>query len=733
MEQAPRTTLIPGPNFGVHFTGEAPAASGQALSRTSAADSVDAGADSGSSVTAGIPCAARGAAVIANTGNIIVNAQGRIDAYDSSRGTYGGANVNSNGVVQAATNILVNGGVIDAIQLPSFAAKLPAAQVPSGAIPLPLGRRSPGSLNINTTGDSITLSPGTYVATNINVNFPGAITISPPGQVHIYVTGSLNLGGNENVGGVPENLEFFVTSPGWVNVNSGGSLVGRLYAPTSSVNVNSTVFGSISGSSVTVNSGGAVHYDQAEACPPAVTCSNVQQSAGNAASLSLSQNLGSEIVQFTQTTSAPLQGSPATVNTTITLGGQLIETQTVIGLDASGVVRLTTTFGPLVQGIHEIDATANSAEVDLTVDGRAVQPIPAAQFQNAGNAPTLVFTDGQPAPIVHVTESVLQAVTAITAAAQTASASSSCSLPDPGDAPAGNGGPFDQPGHTSDGQKLPSCINCQADCTNTRAACLYAGSIVCGSTAAAFVPVNPFLALGIAIGCEGTKDWLCLNQAKNCYDSCNGSAACCPVACGPSCCNMGENCLDSALGLCCGVGYKTCSGPNESCVNATENAQCLGSGAGCPANVPTCGAGINQVCCPSGSCNSAGGCDPPLSFGITADVTETQTGPDISISGTGFTPGARVAVRYLGIPSGGNATHNSVPDTFAPVADSSGNWSLTDGGQEGHLVAQCCQGVFGANVTIIATDGDPKSVGTGKQTSTTVFTSYWCANEANCP
>ena len=77
----------------------------------------------------------------------------------------------------------------------------------------------------------------------------------------IRVTGSLNLGGDENLGGVPANLTFLVTSAGWDNVNSNGQLVGSIYAPMSGVNLDSVVFGSVVGSTVTLNSGAAVHYD----------------------------------------------------------------------------------------------------------------------------------------------------------------------------------------------------------------------------------------------------------------------------------------------------------------------------------------------------------------------------------------------------------------------------------------------------------------------------------------
>ena len=217
-----------------------------------------------------VPCTASSYAVVANTGNLMINAGTVIDSYRSASGAYGGSNVGSNAIVQAATSITNNGGTVNGAQRQNSPAGLAIVPVPAGVTKLPLGSASPGSLNINTAAGSITLAPGDYVAANITVNFPGAINISPAGRVRIWVTGTLNLGGNENLNGVPSNLAFLVTSSGWVNVNSGGALYGMIYAPTSGVNVNSSIFGSVIGGSVSVlNSGAAVHFDQSSACPRA--------------------------------------------------------------------------------------------------------------------------------------------------------------------------------------------------------------------------------------------------------------------------------------------------------------------------------------------------------------------------------------------------------------------------------------------------------------------------------
>jgi hypothetical protein len=70
---------------------------------------------------------------------------------------------------EAAGSIVVNGGTIRGTKAPNSSAGLAVVPVPANATPLPLGSTSPGSLNINTASDSITLAPGNYVVANLNV------------------------------------------------------------------------------------------------------------------------------------------------------------------------------------------------------------------------------------------------------------------------------------------------------------------------------------------------------------------------------------------------------------------------------------------------------------------------------------------------------------------------------------------------------------------------------------
>lgn len=221
----------------------------------------------------GAGCAALANAVTSTTGNVTVHAASLVDSYQSSVGAYGGSNVGSNAKIQAAGLVVDTGGVVNGTEVFHVPSSLAVVPVPAGATKLPRGATTPGNVNINTAADSITLAPGNYVVANLNVNSPGAIKISPPGAVSIWVTGSLNLGGAENKNGLPANLTFFMTSSSTVNVNSNGQLFGSIYAPSAAVALNSAVFGSVVGASVILNSGAAVHYDQSQACstPPPVT------------------------------------------------------------------------------------------------------------------------------------------------------------------------------------------------------------------------------------------------------------------------------------------------------------------------------------------------------------------------------------------------------------------------------------------------------------------------------
>ncbi len=335
-----------------------------------------------------VPCAAWADAVVGNTGSVTVGSSTLIDSYQSSLGGYGGTNVGSAAVVQAATTIVHNGGVIHGTQQQHAPAGFSVIAVPSGATNLPLGSHSPGALTINTAAQSITLAPGNYVAASINVSAPGAINVSPPGQVRIWVTGSLNLGGNLNLHGVPRNLAFLVTSTGGVNVNGGGgALYGLVYAPTSTIFVNGAVFGTVIGASVTLNSGGAVHFDQSSAC----ATPTAQRDQSFTSPSDLSDGLYGHPVLMAQSYTAGLTG---------TLQGVAID---VTALDRTQVARIQIEAISDGEPSNIVLAQARAPHAgDLSID--TVIPIPGGVPQLAGHQYAILvdypdapaFSDGIP-------------------------------------------------------------------------------------------------------------------------------------------------------------------------------------------------------------------------------------------------------------------------------------------------------------------------------------------------
>lgn len=320
----------------------------------------------------GVPCSARDSAVIANTGQVFSDSNSLVDSYQSSLGPYGGTNVGSDGNVQAATTIVPNGGVIHGAETQSDPANLPLVPPPAGATNLPLGSASPGNLNINNASQSLTLAPGNYVVANVNVNFPGAINVSPAGRVQIWVTGNLSLGGNEDANGIPDNLEFLVTSSSSVNINGSGRLFGFVYAPASPVNVNSTIFGGVVGSTVSLNSGSAVHFDQSSTCDQAIAvstgnffaCALTERGGVKCWGINSSGVLGDGMTNVME----PMSPVPAQV-VGLTSGATAITV-------ANGVSACAVTTGGAVSCWGQIEAIFNNPPADATA------PVPVTGFSS---------------------------------------------------------------------------------------------------------------------------------------------------------------------------------------------------------------------------------------------------------------------------------------------------------------------------------------------------------------
>jgi alpha-tubulin suppressor-like RCC1 family protein len=216
--------------------------------------------------TTGVPCGALGKAIIANSGQVIVNSSTLVDSYQSNLGPYGGANIGNAGNIQAATQVVVNpGGVVDGSTQPNTPAGLQPVQPPAGATNL--GNFLLGS------GQSASLAAGSYVASTLTLNSNSTLNVTG-GAVRIWVTGTATLGGSVNNNGLPGNFELLLTSNHDLNLNGGAILFGVIYAPNAAVNLGGSVFGAVIGSRVTLNSGARVHFDQdlgAAGCLAAIT------------------------------------------------------------------------------------------------------------------------------------------------------------------------------------------------------------------------------------------------------------------------------------------------------------------------------------------------------------------------------------------------------------------------------------------------------------------------------
>jgi len=235
-----------------------------------------------------VPCSARTDAVIANTGKVVSSEDSVVDSYNSTLGAYGGTNRGSQGAVRAGGPVVRRGGVIKGSITEHSPGELPEIPVSRIAIPLPLGAGTPGHLRLE-GHQALTLKPGDYVAAGIDLDWPAEIRVAPIGHVRIFVTGRLSIGGEVNLHGRTQDLEFIVTgrhevhdpllsplhyllpflfpNPHDVEIRQKGSLTGLLYAPKSEVYVDSDVFGSVVGAAVRLEHHAAVHYDVNLVCP----------------------------------------------------------------------------------------------------------------------------------------------------------------------------------------------------------------------------------------------------------------------------------------------------------------------------------------------------------------------------------------------------------------------------------------------------------------------------------
>ena len=156
--------------------------------------------------------------------------------------------------------------------------------------------------------------------------------------------------------------------------------------------------------------------------------------------------------------------------------------------------------------------------------------------------------------------------------------------------------PMSVPGHHTD--LTGDCDTCKAECLVGSAGCDAAFLLGCAP-----LLLIPFVGGGLYAACAAVGAATCATALGICVKNCkNVGSACCPVACGVSCCGSSETCLDTGQGLCCSAGTLPCLGPQESCYDPRTE-KCLPSGIGCPFG-QECG----NLCCPEGLTCKEGVC-----------------------------------------------------------------------------------------------------------------------------
>ena len=250
-------------------------------------------------------------------GQVTLKQNSLVDAYNSSNGAYGGANIdhtNGNvgsngtgaGIVEVNNNANVWGNVstgpggtvsgsgnIHGSTTHNSSVALPAVVVPSTLTSL----SSSGAITIGNNG-SQTINAGDYKYSNISMGNQSTLTVN--GNVRLYLTGnasqtSLNTGTahvtvnisngaslviytdgivtfNNNttincVSQLPSNLLIYSTYSGanGVTINNNGTTYGAVYAPQTDVDIsnNAGFFGAAVGNTVKLENNGDVHFDTA--------------------------------------------------------------------------------------------------------------------------------------------------------------------------------------------------------------------------------------------------------------------------------------------------------------------------------------------------------------------------------------------------------------------------------------------------------------------------------------
>jgi len=218
------------------------------------------------------------------------------DSYIEDDGAYGGPNVRPNGDICSCRDITLGGnteihgdaiygdgydltlhgtsyeiwGYVDdqvcRLTPPTFDMPAAIADNDNGAIPqTDEGRTAynPGSKRLRLVADdNLTLAPGTYYFSAVQIE--GTATLTITGPTEIYISGDSMLGGQGiiNSTAIPENLKIFST--GDMAFNGGSTFYGAIVAPTGDLSFvgDSSYYGMIIGQTIDFRGTTNIHVEE---------------------------------------------------------------------------------------------------------------------------------------------------------------------------------------------------------------------------------------------------------------------------------------------------------------------------------------------------------------------------------------------------------------------------------------------------------------------------------------
>ncbi len=292
-------------------------------------------------------------------------------------------------------------------------------------------------------------------------------------------------------------------------------------------------------------------------------------------------------LSYTRRLITPLGVEGFQVETEVMADDELVFT--MLTTATATTVQTTIEYGPAVSGAESVSAMLEDGMLTGSVDDRSFVPVAVDDLDTQNVA----LEDGQAAPQLDVDANLQAALEDLFAAA--ANAANDCEAQavdtdEPG-AQASPRIPDQDTGHDSDPEESVGCVACWFGCGLSAGGCIGAASAGCAAL---------FICPPCLVACEVIAVGACTAAMVGCEAGCNATGApCCPVSCGSvACCESGETCLNSSIGLCCSPGKTPCVG--EACCSSTES--CIGTGpnAGtCCQPEDICG---NTCCDPTDSC-----------------------------------------------------------------------------------------------------------------------------------